>query len=129
MSAEIVDAPRRHHLPEHLHLRLDFAAWVPQQLEREETLFRVCQEAVSNAIRHSQAKRLRIEAVVSNTEAIVRISDDGRGIGDEFRPGIGLSSMRQRVEVHTGQLRISANAPRGTLIEARMPRLDRKPGE
>jgi signal transduction histidine kinase len=57
---------------------------------------------------------------------VLRIADDGRGLGAEFRPGIGLGSMRARIEAAGGHLRVTPNTPCGTLIEARLPRVDRK---
>jgi len=92
----------------------------------DQLLYRVCQEAVSNTVRHAGAKRLRIEAAVTETEAVLRVADDGRGLGSEFRPGVGLGSMRTRVESLHGHFRISPANPRGTLIEARLPRADRE---
>ena len=60
------------------------------------------------------------------THTVVRPKFEGRGIGSEFRPGLGLSSMRSRVEQAGGHFRITPNTPRGTLIEARLPRSDRE---
>ncbi len=112
-------------VPEDLRLRMDFGAWVPQKLDGEETLYRVCQEAVSNVIRHAQSRVLAVSAVVTDAHAVLQVTDEGRGIGSEFRPGLGLSSMRSRVEQAGGHFRITPNTPRGTLIEARLPRVDR----
>lgn len=111
--------------PENLALRLDFAQYVPQRLECEETLYRVCQEAVSNVIRHAHSKKLIVSAAVTRDQIVLQVADEGRGIGTEFRPGIGLSSMRTRLESAGGHLRVTPNSPRGTLIEARLPRADR----
>lgn len=113
-------------IPDGLAVKTGFSGYVPQQLENEEALYRVCQEAVSNTVRHAGAKRLRIEAAVTETEAVLRVADDGRGLGGEFRPGVGLASMRTRVETLRGHFRISPANPRGTLIEARLPRADRE---
>ncbi|HET7843906.1 MAG TPA: histidine kinase, partial [Xanthomonadales bacterium] len=112
-------------VPEDLRLRMDFGGWVPQRIEGEETLYRVCQEAVSNVVRHAQSRVLVVSAVVTDTHAVLQVTDEGRGIGAEFRPGLGLSSMRARVEQAGGHFRITPNTPRGTLIEARLPRVDR----
>jgi signal transduction histidine kinase len=57
---------------------------------------------------------------------VLRVSDDGRGLNTDFRPGIGLGSMRTRIETLRGTFRIGSNNPRGTLIEARLPRADRQ---
>ena len=112
-------------VPDALDLKLDFGGYQAQQIGQEEILFRVCQEAVSNAIRHAAARRLTITAAIQRDHAVLRVSDDGRGIVDEFRPGMGLSNMRTRLEQAGGLLRIAANSPSGTLIEARLPRADR----
>jgi len=112
-------------VPDTLDLRLDFAGYEPQTIELEQTFYRVCQEAVSNVIRHSGARRIMVEAAVGPAQAVLRIADDGRGIREDFRPGHGLGNMRTRLEAGGGQLRIMANSPRGTLVEARLPRADR----
>jgi signal transduction histidine kinase len=112
-------------LPENLAWSMDAGGYVPQALELEEALFRIGQEALSNVIRHSQARRVNVRALVVATHAILQVADDGRGIADDFRPGFGLANMRKRLEIAGGQLRVTANSPRGTLIEARIPRADR----
>jgi signal transduction histidine kinase len=112
-------------LPDSLAVRTSFAGYVPQRLEHEEALYRVCQEAISNTMRHAGAQRLRVEAAVTANEAVLRVGDDGRGLGTEFRPGVGLGSMRTRVEALHGHFRIAPGSPRGTLVEARIPRADR----
>jgi two-component system, NarL family, sensor kinase len=113
-------------VPENIAVASSFAAYVPQKLEHEEALYRVCQEALSNSLRHASAKRLRVEAAVTGEHAVLRVSDDGRGLDTDFRPGIGLGSMRTRIETLRGSFRIGSNNPRGTLIEARLPRADRE---
>jgi signal transduction histidine kinase len=115
-------------MPEGLAIKTNFSGYVPQRLENEEALYRVCQEAVSNTLRHAAATRVRIEAAVTGDEAVLRVADDGHGLGAEFRPGVGLGSMRTRVEILKGRFRIAPNSPHGTLIEARIPRADREDG-
>jgi signal transduction histidine kinase len=112
-------------VPESIAVKSSFAGYVPQRLEHEEALYRVCQEAISNTIRHAGAKRIRVEAAVTDSEAVLRVADDGRGLDTAFRPGVGLGSMRTRIENLQGQFRIASNNPRGTLVEARLPRADR----
>lgn len=93
------------------------------------TLYRLVQEGITNAARHAQASRLRIElARVPDTvtdHPIVRllIEDDGvggtaRGAG---RGGLGLIGMRERVEALHGTLHIEARNNPGFRIEARLP--------
>lgn len=112
-------------VPDTFNLRLDFAGYEPQTIELEQTLYRVCQEAVSNVIRHSGARQIMVQAAVNFTQVVLRVADDGHGIREDFRPGHGLGNMRSRLEAGHGQLRIIANSPNGTLVEARLPRADR----
>lgn len=114
-------------VPEHIVAASSFAAWEAQREEHEQALYRVCQEAVSNCLRHAGARRLRVEAAVTGDHAVLRVSDDGRGLGADFRPGMGLGNMRSRIEALHGSFRIGSNSPAGTLIEARLPRADRDP--
>ena len=114
-------------VPESLELRFDFAAYEPQCLEHEEALFRVCQEAVSNAIRHAAARRLHVSAGIERDEVVLVVADDGRGIASGRAPGIGMRSMSERVRAHGGSLRIAPRTPHGTQVEARLPRADREP--
>ncbi|HEX4482037.1 MAG TPA: GAF domain-containing protein [Rudaea sp.] len=113
-------------IPETIVVKSSFAGYVPQKLELEEALYRVCQEAISNTVRHAGAQRIRVEAAVTATHAVLRVADDGRGLDTVFRPGVGLGSMRTRIESLGGQFRISQNTPNGTLVEARVPRSDRE---
>lgn len=114
-------------VPEHIATASSFAMWEAQCEEHEQALYRVCQEAISNCLRHADARRLRVEAAVTGDHAVLRVSDDGSGLGTDFRPGMGLGSMRSRIEALHGSFRIGSNNPRGTLIEARLPRADRNP--
>ena len=113
-------------VPETLAVKSSFSGYVPQRLDLEEALYRVCQEAISNTVRHAGAKRIRVEAAVTPTHSVLRVSDDGRGLDTVFRPGVGLGSMRTRIEGLHGQFRILPNNPSGTLVEARLPRGDRE---
>ena len=112
--------------PEELRVALDVVDYVAQDLGHEQALHRVAQEAVSNAIRHASARVLRVHATVDAAQVVLRVVDDGRGLDPEFRPGIGLSGMRNRIESLGGHFRVTPNSPNGTLIEARLPRQDRE---
>lgn len=114
-------------LPETLVRRYDVACWTPQHLAHEEALYRVCQEAVSNVIRHSCATRIEVEARVDVRIARLIVRDDGRGLPDEpASGGIGLKSMQQRVSSLGGVFRLRRVEPHGLEVEACLPRKDRK---
>ena len=114
-------------LPSQLDCRIDFSSYRPQSMECERILLRICQEAASNANRHAHASWVQIEGGVDDVHAWVRISDDGHGISRDVQPGRGISNMWQRLLAAGGSFRLEARLPKGTVIEARLPRRDRTP--
>jgi NarL family two-component system sensor histidine kinase LiaS len=94
----------------------------PAPLECEEALFRVAQEALANVARHSDARKVEVRLVWDGEGVQLTIRDDGAGF-DPVRvdgKGVGLASMRERVEALGGTLAI-ASAPGGTSIAACVP--------
>jgi two-component system, NarL family, sensor kinase len=116
----------RRMVPESMQLTMNIGSYELQRLDREEALFRVCQEAVSNAVRHAKATKLAVSLRLSDRAITVSVLDDGVGIHAEHRKGLGLGNMRARVESLGGVFRIVGASPQGTLIEAALPREDRK---
>ena len=94
--------------------------------EVELTLFRIAQEAVSNARRHGAASRAEVSLTVNREAAILLIVDDGRGFLCE--PGLawpigreGLPGMRERAELLGGTLLVESAPGAGTRIEVTLP--------
>jgi len=94
------------------------------KLEEEPSLclFRVAQEALANALKHSLTKKIRVEA--SQDAAKVRLSVKDFGVG--FNPagataGIGLTSMRERLRICGGVLMVSSTPNLGAEIVAELP--------
>jgi PAS domain S-box-containing protein len=87
-------------------------------------LFRVLEEAITNVARHSGARQAAV-TLDFNENIVLRVFDKGRGIhrGEHSRDGIGLVSMRERVEALGGTLTITSHAGRGTTVEASLPAL------
>jgi signal transduction histidine kinase len=108
-------------------LHLDFEGYVPQAVQHERTLLRVCQEGVSNAIRHSGAQRVDVTVRVDDTRVAVAICDDGRGVPADTPRGFGLTSMEQRLSELGGSLRLDPRLLHGTVLTAEVPRLEREP--
>jgi PAS domain S-box-containing protein len=85
-------------------------------------LFRVVQEALTNAARHAAAKRVVIDIVESEDGVHLAIADDGRGFDAAAAPsGFGLLGMRERVKMLGGRLTIESTPGTGTRIEAWLP--------
>jgi signal transduction histidine kinase len=89
--------------------------------EHRTCIFRVVQEAVRNAARHSGARMVRI--YVSPTEGGIRASvqDDGRGFDPVHEKGLGMIGMEERVLHLGGRLRIDSEPGRGTVVSFELP--------
>ena len=90
-------------------------------------LFRIAQEAVVNAGRHAEARRVELSLRALNGEIELRVADDGHGFErndyllSSSEPGhLGLASMRERAELMDGQLEIESS-DRGTRVLVRAP--------
>jgi two-component system, NarL family, sensor histidine kinase DesK len=85
----------------------------------ETALAMTVREAVTNIQRHARAHTAEIALRMRGGEAVLEISDDGRG--GAIVPGNGLGGMRERVEALGGRLRIDSVKGSGTKIEVRLP--------
>jgi PAS domain S-box-containing protein len=107
----------------------DFSGRVDTPLPEDlETLaFRLVQEALSNAAKHSEATQVMVTVQASDSMLRVEIEDDGKGFDaglarDFLREGrVGLASMRERVELASGTLVVRSSPGRGTSIVATLP--------
>ncbi len=91
--------------------------------ELETSIYRIVQEALTNASKHGHATRAVVEIGEHDGRVQLRIRDDGEGF-DTAAPsaGFGLLGMRERVELLGGTLEIESSAPgRGTVVKACLP--------
>jgi PAS domain S-box-containing protein len=90
-------------------------------------LYRITQEALTNARKHARADNVKVILREREGGYLVRVIDDGRGFtpeADEPVAGhLGLASMRERATLAGGTLRIEAAPDRGTTVEAWIPAL------
>ncbi len=96
------------------------------QPQQELVLYRVVQEALTNAAKHSAAGHVRVELRRGPSEVVARVVDDGEGfqVDEVMRSrerGLGLFGMQERLALVRGQLVIDSAPGKGTLIEARVP--------
>jgi len=89
-------------------------------------LLRCAQEAMTNAIRHGQAKRITICLTFNSDKVQLEIGDDGSGMDMEgHQYGFGLSTMKQRIDVLHGTLQLSSNSSKGVLVVCEIPIINR----
>jgi PAS domain S-box-containing protein len=87
-------------------------------------LFRVMQEALRNIAKHAHAKKIEIEVIGTLDKIHLKISDDGVGFTlneNNIRPGLGLISMRERLDLIGGKFAIVSEPGSGTRVEATVP--------
>lgn len=91
--------------------------------EQALTLYRVAQEGLRNAARHSGAAQAEVTLDVSRRAVVLEVADHGSGFSlDRSRPGgLGLLSMRERVESLGGELGIDTAPGQGTRIRVLIP--------
>ena len=108
-------------------VEIDFHATdIPKDLPEELSLclFRVLQEALQNAIKHSGSHRFRVSLDVESNEARLLVQDSGLGfeLGEVSKgSGLGLTSMKERLKLVGGELSVDTQRQRGTTIHARAP--------
>ena len=79
-------------------------------------VFRVAQEALTNAFRHAGADRITVTLTAAERSLRLSIQDDGYGITPGDRSGIGIASMHRRADQIGADLRIVANDDGGTTV-------------
>ena len=85
-------------------------------------VYRVAQEAVSNALRHSGARNVRVQLRREGERVELSVGDDGRGFTfDESRRGLGLAGMRERALLVGGDLQVESRPGTGTRVRLRVP--------
>jgi signal transduction histidine kinase len=89
-------------------------------------VFRIIQEAVSNALRHGKPRQIRVTALSESSGWCLNIKDDGIGLSDkaEARQGLGLRIMKYRAGLIGGVLQIGSAEEGGTIVTLRLPRRD-----
>lgn len=96
----------------------------PLPLPLEQALFRVAQEALTNVARHSRAGTVEVQLVWEDDTPLLTITDNGQGFSPAGPPGkgLGLQSMRERVEFFGGTLTVQSHPGQGTRIMAQIPK-------
>lgn len=114
----VSDWSRQSHIPAEVRIRGER----PLPLPLEQALYRVAQEALTNITRHSEASLVEVELVWREDQISLCIADNGRGftISSRDGKGLGLQSMRERVEALGGELDVDSKPGAGARIIARL---------
>ena len=87
------------------------------------SLYRVAQEAITNAAKHAQARRIQLRLEARQNEIVLSVEDDGEAAGGGLAPkaGLGLLGMQERVVSLGGTLRFERQVAGGTRLVATIP--------
>jgi PAS domain S-box-containing protein len=99
---------------------------IPRSVAKEISLclFRVLQETLQNAVKHSGVRHFKVELHGTEGEIQLTVSDLGMGFDPQdaiHRRGLGLISMRERIQLVSGEISIKSQPGGGTTIHARVP--------
>lgn len=86
-------------------------------------LYRIAQEAVANAVRHSGAKTIKINLERTADKLVMTIADDGMGFPEKFRKtnGMGMRTMRYRAQMIGAKVALSAPGTCGATLRCEVP--------
>ena len=100
---------------------------IPLRPKVESAVLNVGQQAVTNALRHSGAKTIRVMIAFQDDHVVLTVRDDGSGFdvqSPSFKPGIGLIGMRQRVTSLAGKFHLATGPGKGTKVTVSVPFLE-----
>jgi signal transduction histidine kinase len=90
--------------------------------DEEDNLLRICQEALTNVLRHSQATRITISITFESVKVLLSIADNGCGYSeDTVKYGYGVNNMRERAAAIGGSLLVKSISGSGTEIVVTVP--------
>lgn len=88
--------------------------------EVELAIYRIAQEALTNAMRHSDASAATVSLVGAADHLVLTVRDDGRGLPEHLVEGSGMSGMRERAMLIRADLKIESTAGAGVSVTARL---------
>jgi PAS domain S-box-containing protein len=100
---------------------------LPRDRDRDITVFRILQEALTNVARHARAGVVTIRAWTSGSEFMLAVADDGIGIPDtkvSSPQSLGIIGMRERAEGLGGAISFSSDPKRGSTVTLRLPMIE-----
>ncbi len=99
------------------------AGEIPDDLPEEQRtcVYRVVQEALRNASRHSEATHAVVRLARAESRLHVSVEDDGHGFNPAKETGLGILGMEERVVTMGGRLRVASSPSGGTAISFELP--------
>jgi two-component system sensor histidine kinase UhpB len=89
--------------------------------DAELVVYRIAQESLTNVARHAAATRIRLDLERRGELIRLRVSDNGRGVVKDTRPGSGVQGMRERAMLVDARLQVRSSAAGGTEVVLDVP--------
>lgn len=122
-----------HNFAENTAIRIDFSSIGNDKVIEYyliSTLYRIVQEALSNALKHAEATHIKINLKITNSNVTLSIMDNGKGFDTSKlkqhrqarkESGFGLEGMQERIDIVKGKLTIKSSPGKGTCIKISIP--------
>jgi two-component system sensor histidine kinase UhpB len=99
-------------------VRREFDARLPQlSPDVELVIYRMAQEALTNALRHAQAAEVTVSLRHQDANVVLEVTDDGRGLGEGLDEGSGIAGMRERSMLIGADLQIKSAPGEGVSVK------------
>jgi signal transduction histidine kinase len=94
----------------------------------ELAVYRTAQELMTNVIKHAKATECTVLVNIGRQEITIRVSDNGKGLASTqtHKPGIGLASIRSKINLLNGEVNLSSVPGEGTTVEVIIPQPEKK---
>jgi signal transduction histidine kinase len=112
-----------------LRITVEGADLPPLPAAVEVVAYLIGQEALTNAVRHAAARHIAVTVAAHDSDLVLDVRDDGTGLPEQRRRGVGLLSMAERAGEIGGELVVTGEAPGGTRVRARLPLLPPEPAD
>ena len=80
----------------------------------------VASEALANIVKHAEATAVNVDITVEGERLVIRVGDNGRGLGDDVVRGSGLTKMADRAAALGGRVTVEASPMGGTTVVAEL---------
>lgn len=105
-----------------MHVERELQVPLPElQPEVELAIYRIAQEALTNAVRHSQAKQVTLSLIRQDGQLTLTVRDDGSGLADDAVEGTGVTGMRERAMLIGAGLDVNSTPGAGVTVRLRLP--------
>ncbi len=100
------------------------------ETDLETGVYRIVQEALTNAVKHGHASRASVEVIEDASHVSLTVRDNGSGFDPiAHTAGFGLAGMRERVELLSGTISVTSQPGRGTTVTVEVPVRTRADGD